>query len=61
MQLRTNGGNKSGYNTKLFDKNDCDYLFVVDNNLNKYLIPRTEISSTTSLSLKKYDKFIVNF
>lgn len=45
---------------KKFDQNLCDYLFVVDGNGVQYLIPRNEITSSSSISLgRKFDKFIV--
>ena len=55
VNLRTNGGNKSGTSTKNFDKNTCDLVFVMTSNSEFYSIPRNEIEATTSINLgEKY-------
>lgn len=62
VNLRVNGGNRSATGkTKTFDSNDCDLLFVMTEDFEFYSIPRTEITSTTSLSLcEKYQPFKVS-
>ena len=58
--LRTNGGNKSGNISKLFDSNNCDLLFVMTEIGEFYSIPRTEIMSTTTINLgEKYLQYKV--
>lgn len=55
VNLRTNGGNKSGTSTKNFDENTCDLVFVMTSNSEFYSIPRYEIEATTSINLgEKY-------
>ncbi len=60
VNLRTNGGNKSGYNTKTFDSNSSDLLFVMTENGEFYSIPVSEISAKNSLNLgEKYLPYMV--
>lgn len=61
VNLRTNGGNKSGTLTKNFDENTCDLVFVMTSNSEFYSIPRYEIEATTSINLgEKYLPYKVN-
>lgn len=59
VELRTKGGNKSGTGkTKLIDARNIDYLFIVDLDGNKYLIPSKTINGMSSISLgKKYEQY----
>lgn len=59
VDLRTNGGNKSGTGkTKYFDHNLVDYLFVLTADGDRYLINSECVLGRTSISLgKRYEKF----
>lgn len=56
VNLRTNGGNRSGSGkTKTFDQNSSDLLFVLLDNGSCYSIPTKNITSKTSVNLgEKY-------
>lgn len=62
VNLKVMGGNRSGTGkTKTFDQNHCDLVFVMTEKFEFYSIPRSEITSTTSLSLtEKYIPFKVS-
>lgn len=46
--------------TKNFQQNKSDYLFIVDGDENKYLIPKNVIKATHALALgDKYSQYIV--
>lgn len=52
VELRTGG--------KSFEDNKSDYLFVVDGDNNRYLIPRKFITSKNAISLgEQYSQYIV--
>lgn len=61
VNLSIKGGNRtSKWKIKKFDTNQCDYLFVVTENLKKYFIPSKKIIARYILALgQKYDKYIV--
>ena len=60
VNLRTNGGNKSGNNSKKMDKEYIDWLFVLADNGDTYNIPTSSIESTRSINLgEKYQKYKV--
>ena len=61
VNLRVNGGNRSGSTNKLFDTNDCDLLFVMTEKGEFFSIPREEITAKTAISLgEKYLPYKVN-
>lgn len=46
---------------KYFDKNDCEFLFILTIDSTAYLIPSSEIITKNELYLnKKFDKWKVN-
>lgn len=50
--LRTNGGNRSGGGkAKLFSPEEVEWLFVLNNDGDKYLIPAAAVSSGSALNL----------
>ena len=61
VQLRTNGGNQSGRGkTRQFDENSVDYLFVLTESMERYLIPSKDVIGRNSVSLPgKYLKYKV--
>lgn len=59
--IRTSGGNHPNTHVKLFDKESCSFVFVVTPELDMYEIPSQEIDSSRQISLKKYERFKVNF
>lgn len=59
VELRTNGGNQSRLTTRPFDPTASDLLFVLTDD-GRWLIPTSEISATTSLTLgSKWSQFAV--
>jgi hypothetical protein len=45
---------------KLFTNNQSDYLFVVDGDGNKYLIPRSKVKASSAIVLgNNYSKYVV--
>lgn len=55
-------GGRYGKTYKTLINTDIDYLFVVTNDLIKYLIPKQDIKNKYSINLNKtYDKYIVNY
>ena len=60
VALRTCGGNKSGQNIKGFNKNSSDFLFVLTESSDMYLIPKSEIRGNTAINLgRDYNKYKV--
>ena len=59
--LKVCGGNRTYNTVKKFDKLSCDYLFIVTEEDNRYLIPTSVFNSLRSnINLcKKYDEFKV--
>jgi hypothetical protein len=51
VQLCTNGGNQSFRTVKRFDPSACDLLYVLTDARQRYLIPTSAITTTTSLNL----------
>lgn len=51
VSLRTCGGNRSGQTIKKFDRNSSDLLFILLDNGDMYLIPRTSIRGASSINL----------
>jgi hypothetical protein len=59
VTLKVSGGNKSRASIKRFCDNTCDYLFVLLSNGNKYLIPRADIRSDTTITIGiDYQEFL---
>jgi len=61
VNLSVKGGNRTSIGKiKKFDVNQCDYLFVVTELLEKYLIPSQELVAKHCLALGlKYEKYKV--
>lgn len=60
VALKATRHNRSGFKTNLFDSASCDYVFVLTEAGDKYLIPATEITAQHEIILyAKYDKFKV--
>lgn len=61
VNLSVKGGNRSNIGKiKRFDKNNCDYLFVIINQLQKYLIPTINLEAQCNLVLgPKYQKYLI--
>ena len=57
--IRTMGGNRPNQTLKQFDKDSCDIVFVVTNNLDIYSIPSFEINSKRAITLNMYNQFKV--
>jgi hypothetical protein len=59
--LRVNGGNRSGTGkTKKFDWKSVDYLFIVTNNNDKYIIPTFPTMPKNSIALgEQYQQYKV--
>lgn len=51
--LKTCGGNKTGQKIKKFDNEKVDYLFVLCEDNNCYLIPSENIKSKSAITLNK--------
>lgn len=47
--------------TKMFDKNSCEYVFIVTDELQIYNIPAIDINSGRQISLNVYEQYKVNF
>lgn len=62
VNLKVTGGNRSGTGkVKTFDTNSSDLLFVMTEDFDFYSIPKSEITSKTSISLcEKYLPFRVS-
>lgn len=59
--IRTSGGNQPNTSVKKFDKNSCDFVFIVTSDLDMYNIPSSEIHSGRQISLNVYGNYKVNF
>ena len=61
VNLSVKGGNRSNIGKiKRFDNNNCDYLFVVINQSQKYLIPTKNLKAQCNLVLgPKYQKYLI--
>jgi hypothetical protein len=60
LNLRVNGGNRSGNSTKHFDKSNVEYVFAVTEEGTMYLIPSEVIDAKSMIILnEKYSEFIV--
>lgn len=58
--LRTQGGNKSQFKIKHFDKNNSDLVFIACSNGHQYLIPTCDINCISSITVgKKYAQYRV--
>ncbi len=59
VELRTMGGNRSGIGkTTLFDPKKLEYVFVLTNNGNRYLIPAKKIKATCGITVgKKWNEY----
>lgn len=56
--LRTQGGNKSQFTIRHFDKSVVDLLFVACSNGDRYLIPTAELKVLSAVHLgPKYQRF----
>ena len=51
--LSVKGGNKSHYTTKVFDKNSVDYLFILTERNEKYLIPTESLNNKHQITLNE--------
>lgn len=61
VQLKNTGGSSGTTKIRNFDKNDCDFVFVLTISGIMYQIPSKIINSHTSLVLtNNYDEYIVN-
>lgn len=59
--LKVFGGNKSRQIDKRFDNTKVEYIFILCESTEMYLIPSNELKATTSISLGKlYTKYKVN-
>jgi hypothetical protein len=58
--IRSSGGNQSSTQVKKFDKDSCDYVFVLTSDFDMYSIPSQEIHSEREITLSQYTKFKVN-
>jgi hypothetical protein len=61
VNLSIKGGNRTSIGTiKRFNNSNCDYLFIIINQSEKYLIPTKELSAKCNLVLgPKYQKYLV--
>jgi len=61
VNLSIKGGNRtSSGSIKRFNNSNCDYLFVVVNQSQKYLIPTKDLKATCNLVLgPKYQKYLI--
>ena len=53
VSLRTCGGNRSGQTIKLFNENNSDYLFVLTDGHEAFLIPKNELQVNSALTLNE--------
>lgn len=61
VSLKSCGGTK-GKEYKTIINTNVDYIFIVNTELNMYLIPKNEIHNKSTINLgKKLDKYIVKF
>lgn len=60
VELRTSGGNQSYSTVKHFDSCKVDYLFILTEDEDKYLIPCSDIDNKSTITLgDKFSKFRV--
>lgn len=61
VNLSVKGGNRTSVGKlKKFDNTNCDYLFIVTEKLDKYLIPSQELVAKYNLVLgPKYKKYLI--
>ena len=61
VNLSIKGGNRTNKGKiKRFDNSNCDYLFVITKNLDKYLIPTKDLVAKCNLVLgPKYKKYLL--
>ena len=58
--LKRSGGSSGNSKIKLFDNNDCDYLFIYTADESLYLIPSIEITATNAICVgNKYTEYKV--
>jgi hypothetical protein len=61
IQLRNTGGSSGHIKYRYFDKNDCDYIFVLTGDNKIYLIPTNIITSINSIDIgNKYSEYEVH-
>jgi len=53
VSLKTCGGNKSSSKTKFFDSNESDYLFIITEDGDKYMIPREKLKARSGIVIGK--------
>lgn len=59
--LRNSGGSSGKSKIKLFDNSSCDYLFVLTNSMDMYLIPSKVIKTKNTLTLTgEFEKYKVS-
>ena len=51
VMIKTCGGNRSGSNIYNFDNTACDYLYILTDAGDRYLIPALAIQNKTSINL----------
>jgi len=61
VNLSTKGGNRTSIGSlKRFNNDNCDYLFVITENFEKYLIPTKDLVAKCNLVLgPKYKKYLL--
>lgn len=61
VNLSVKGGNRTSRGSiKRFDNKRCDYIFVVTESLDKYLIPSDNLVAKCNLALgPKYDRYLL--
>ena len=61
VNLRNTGGSSGNFKTRPFDKNSCDYIFILTGNDKIYLIPSRIIDATNAITVgKKYTEYEVH-
>ena len=61
VNLRNTGGSSGNFKTRPFDKNTCDYIFILTGADKIYLIPTNIIEATNSITVgKKYNEYEVH-
>ena len=61
VMLKNTGGSSGINKIRLFNNQDCDYLFIYTADEKLYLIPSQEITATNSICVgNKYNQYIVN-
>ena len=60
VMLKNTGGSSGNNKIRLFDNNNCDYIFIYTANEDLYLIPSKEIAATNSICVgNKYIEYKV--